>query len=252
MPHFETFMITFNPSLSDDQGGLWQIPLSTRCTLPNLRWFGFEGRGAYMQVVLPRITMPLLRVTEILTMPVTFDLLGLTSDILFTLRSMYKTENPRLCNVKVTFYDVDVTVVMYPHQRTGMPIVRFDASWVDLDGILNFTARIFDEIRTVLTEVEMLTLEAKATSRLHERFEIRTGWHELLRPFNQVRTLQVSGSDLIERLSRSLQPHDGESAIELLPKLRVLSCPEGTIGDSCRSFLDARRNTGFPVTISHH
>jgi len=253
MPHLQTFMITFHPS-SSVPGKSWRIPLSTQCTLPNIRWFGFEGRSAYMRAVLPRITMPLLKVTEIITMPVTLDLFDLTTSILFTLRSMYKTENPRPCGAKITFYDVDIAVAMYPHQLTGMPTVRFDASCLNLDRILNFTAQIFGEIRTVLAEVEMLTLEGKASSTtLHKRFVIPTGWRELLGQFDQVRTLHVSGGDLIERVSGSLLPHDGESAIELLPKLRVLSCPEGShVGESCRSFLAARRNAGFPVTISHH
>jgi len=84
---------------------------------------------------------------------------------------------------------------------------------------------------------------------------IRTGsrWRELLKSFDKVRTLHVSGNDLIEGLSLSLQPHDGESAIELLPMLRVLTFPKGSyVGESCRSLIAIRRNAGHPVTISYH
>jgi hypothetical protein len=250
MPHLETFMITFFPPLSN-QDGLWQIPLSTQCTLPNLRWFGFEGRSPYMEAVLPRITMPLLRATEIMFRSP--HLLNLTSSILYTLRSMYKTENPRFCKLKVMFYVFDIAVVMYYHQQTNMPTLRFRTSWLDFDRTLDFTVRMFDGIRTVLTEVEILTLEDKPSRASPRRFAIQTRWRELLRLFNQVRTLRVSGGGLVEGLSRSLPPQGEEFAIELLPMLNVLSCPQGSrVGELCESFLAARRNSGSPVTISYH
>jgi hypothetical protein len=106
----------------------------------------------------------------------------------------------------------------------------------------------------MFTEVESLSLEDKTSFEPLEEFTVRaeSRWRELLGLFNQVRTLHVSGGDFIEELSRSLLPHDGESAIELLPMLRVLSCPQDSqIGESCRSFLAARQNAGFPVTITH-
>ena len=256
MPHLETFTTTFHPPLSRGgvKGKFWQLPLSTRCTLPNLRWFGFEGRSAYIDALVPRIAMPLLRVTEIMSR--TLNPLDLTSSILFALQSMYKTENPRPYNVKVVFDYMNIAVVIYPHQRTGMPTLRFDAACFDLDRILDFAAQIFYGIRALLTEVEILALEDRASWAQHRGLAIHTGWHKLVRSFNQVRTLHVSGGDLIEQLSRSLLQCDGESAIELtelLPMLSVLSCPEGTnVGESCRSFLTARQNAGFPVTTSYY
>ena len=251
MPHLETFRINFSSffSTQDVQGELLQIPLSTHVALPKLRWFGFGGPSAYMDAVLPRITMPLLRVTEI--MPRTSNLLDVTSSILSTLESMRKTENPGLCSVKVIFYHTHIAVVMYPHQRTGMPTFLFQPFYLGHDGMLDFTVQMFDGIRTVLSEVETLTLEDRAWVS-YKRFALQTGWRELLMSFNQVRTLHVSGTDLIKGLSHSLRPRDGESAIELLPMLRVLSCTEGShVVKSFKSFLAARRNAGFPVTIIH-
>ena len=256
MPHLETFRISFDQVLfnEDVKRQLLQASSSAPVTLPTLRWFGFGRPSAYIGAVLLRIATPLLRNTEIMYM--TENPLDLTSSVLLTLQVMYRTENPEICNVKVMFYDVHVAVVMYPHQRTGMSTLRFRSSEfsIDSDRMLDFTVQIFDRIRTVLTEVETLTLEDKASWAPHKRFAIQTGWCELLRSFNQVRTLHVSGGDLIKGLSHSLQPHDGESAIELLPILNVLSCPkpEGThVSESCRSFLAARQDAGFPVTILH-
>jgi hypothetical protein len=203
-----------------------------------------------MEAVLPRITMPLLRVTEI--MFGTSHLFNLTSSILFTLQSMYKTDNPRFCNVKVNFQEVPITLVMYPQQSTGMPILRVDLSRLDAGSNLDYTEQIFNGIRTVLTEVEMLTLEDEQSWGKYRPFTIYARLRDLLGSFIQVRTLHLPGGDCIEELSHFLLPLDGESTMELLPMLGVLSCPKGThVGESCRSFLAARQNAGFPVTISY-
>jgi len=252
MPHLVTFKISFRTALSNRhvESHLLRMPLLTRVTLPILRWFGFEGPSAYMGAVLPRMTMPLLKVAEIVS--ATLDLPNLTSSILFTLQSMCETENPRLHDVKVTFHDVHVVVTMYPHKRSGMPALRLRLLGLRPAIVLEFTARVFDRTRAVFTEVESLTLEDRTSWTLHEGFAIQDGWRELLRLFSQVRTLHVSSGDLMEGLSRSLWSHEGESAIGVLPMLRVLSCPKGSqVGESCVSFLVARRNAGFPVTISH-
>ena len=252
MPHLETFRITFPRTLSNQhvERKFLRKPLSTHVTLPTLRWFGFGGPSAYMEVVLPRITAPLLKITEIASS--TSDLLNLTSSIIFTLRSMCETEDPKLCDVKVTFNNVYALVTMYPHRRTDMPTLRLR---IFLTMSLESPAQVFDGIRAVFTEVESLTLEDEISYGHLKKRAIRTGsrWCELLRSFDKVRTLHVSGSDLIEGLSRSLRPHDGESAIELLPMLRVLSFPKGShVGESCRSLIAIRQNAGHPVIISYH
>ena len=255
MSHLQIFRIRFHQVLSnqDVEGQLLQMPLSTHVTLPALRWFGFEGPSAYMEAVLPRITVPLPKVIQI-DSTITSDLLDLISSISFALRSMCETENPKLCNVKVTFYGVHIVVTMYPHKRTGMLTLRLQLLQLYPEIGLSSIARVFEGIRAALTEVETLTLEAKASWVLETCFGVQAERRRLLSPFNQVRTLHVSGGDLIEGVSRSLQPqYTGDSAIEVLPKLRVLSCLKGThVGESCRSFLAARRDAGHPVTISHH
>jgi len=253
IPHLETFDISFYPALSNEdiEVQLLQMPLSTHATLPALRWFGFEGPSAYMATVLPRITTPLLEVIEVVSTTSN----PLTSSILFFLQSMCETENPMLCSVKVTFYNVHIIITMYPHKRTGMSTLRLRLLCSHPALGLESMVEVFDWIKAVFTEAESLTLEDKTSSELLKEFAIRaeSRWRELLKSFNNVQTLRVSGGNLIEGLSRSLRPHNGESAIELLPMLRVLSCPKGSrVGKSCRSFIAVRRKAGYPVTISHH
>jgi hypothetical protein len=197
--------------------------------------------------------MPLLEVTEIVFS--TLDLLNLPC-IRSTLQTTCKTENPRLCSVKVTFYNKHNVVMMYPHERTDMPILCLRLPcFFPMYGLL-IAAHIFNSIGAVLTEVKSLTLEEKISSRYINESELlmhqNTALRWLFRPFNKVQTLHVSSDNLIKGLCLSLQPHDGQSAIELLPMLRVLSCPQGSrVGKSCRSFIAVRLKAGHPVTICH-
>jgi hypothetical protein len=166
---------------------------------------------------------------------------------------MCETESPRLYDVKVTFYNAHTVVTMHPHKRNSMPTLRLRVLGLNPATELECMAQVFHRTREVLIDVESLTFEDKTSWVLYRRFAIQACWHGLLRPFIQVKTLRVSGGDLIEGLSLSLLSLDGESAIGLLPMLRVLSYPKDSqVGESCVSFLDARRNAGFPVTISHH
>ena len=253
MPHLETFRVSFYPTHSTHDVGR-QLPLSTRVALPALRWFGFES--AYMEAVLPQITMPLLKVTEIVsTMSYRSNL---PSSILFALQSMCKTENPRLSEAKVAFYDKHIIVTMSPHKRTDMPTLHVRVLCVYPAFALWFIVDVLDTIRAVLTEVDSLTVEEKSSSRYAIReFGLSMSnkflWCELLKSFKNVQTLHVSCGNLVEAISRSSRPHDGKSAIELLPMLRVLSCPKGShLGKSCRSFITDRRRAGSPVAVSHH
>ena len=193
--------------------------------------------------------MAFLKVAEIIP-PTSHDL---AFSMPLVLLSVYKTENPRFRDVRVTFDVSFVHVMMYPYEGMGMPALCMQYGCrASLPGLVS-TVQRFHAMGPVFSEVESLTLENKTPSGLHKNFKIRADWHELLGLFTKVKTLHVAGGDFIEQLSYYLQPHDGESAIELLPMLSVVSCPEGSdIGESCRSFLAARQDAGYPVTISHH
>ena len=248
MPQLETLRIDFDSPFSDQgvEGQSLQIPLSTRVTLPNLRSFMFEGPLVYMKLVLPRITTPLLKDAEIIPFDLEFP-------NYFVLQFVCKTEKPRFRGVRVTFNNWSVYVTMYPHEGTGTPTLRIGDSYVRrVDGLEPVVQRL-REMGPVFSEVELLTLEDEASLERRKEFSIpsRTDWHELLGFFDKVRSLHVAGGDLIEGLSRSLLPEDQESAIGVLPDLRVLSCPKGSrVGKSCRSFIDVRRDAGHPVTLA--
>jgi hypothetical protein len=100
--------------------------------------------------------------------------------------------------------------------------------------------------------VEHLTLEHKVHSRSSEvRNEADgTEWREFLRPFSNVKTLNVDDG-LIMKVSRCLKSDDGELPLVLLPELKELTYPGSSDADDIfTSFIDARRNAGRPVTLT--
>jgi len=238
LTRLETLLITFDPC-SDDQDverQLFQTPLSMHATLPSLRSFIFEGPLLYIKSVLPQITMPFLKVADIKP-PALFD-----SDLAFpaslVLQFLYKMENPRFRDVRVTFNNLFVVMTMYPHEGTGMPALCMQVGGRAIVLGLESTVQRFREMGAVFSKVESLTLEDKTPQVL--RKHSLTNLHKLLGLFTNVRTLHVASGDLIEILSHVLQPHEGGSAIKLLPMLSVVSCPEDSyIGKLCRSFLTA-------------
>jgi len=76
----------------------------------------------------------------------------------------------------------------------------------------------------------------------------RTQWRELLRTFDNAKTLSIE-YELIGQLSRSLQPGEGESPMDLLPELQKLSYYAlGPSDDSFAPFIEARKRAGRLVT----
>ena len=78
----------------------------------------------------------------------------------------------------------------------------------------------------------------------------RTHWREVLRSFNNVKTLHMQYG-LLGELSRSLQPQDGEPPLELLPELKEIHYDEmdGPI-DPFKASIDARQDAGQPIVLA--
>jgi hypothetical protein len=113
-------------------------------------------------------------------------------------------------------------------------------------------AQIFNPLGQIFFTVEHLSLQHRIHSRSSEEHnEVnRTEWHELLRSFNNVKTLRVDDG-LVKELSRSLRLDDGELPLELLPELQELNYSgSGDTGDAFTSFINARQNAGHPVTLT--
>ena len=78
----------------------------------------------------------------------------------------------------------------------------------------------------------------------------RAQWRELLGTFDNVKTLLVD-DELVEPISHSLQPGDGESPTDLFPDLQELSYPARSSEKAFTPFVDARQKADRPVTVIH-
>jgi hypothetical protein len=114
-------------------------------------------------------------------------------------------------------------------------------------------AQVFYMLRTACSVVEKLYLKYGSrfiSSEWNDKAD-RPQWRELLRTFGNVKTLHIHYR-LIEQLSRSLQPGEGESPMDLLPELQKLLYPASeTSDDAFAPFIEAHRKAGHPVTVIH-
>ena len=62
MPQLETLLIVFSFPVPNRDVETWRqlthTPITTSITLPNLRWFRFEGVSAYLETIVCQITTP--------------------------------------------------------------------------------------------------------------------------------------------------------------------------------------------------
>ncbi|KAH9955477.1 hypothetical protein BC827DRAFT_872623 [Russula dissimulans] len=249
MPQLETLRITFHSPVPNREvkRELSRRPLMTHITLPNLRWFGFRGASAYLEALLPCMTVPLLAKLQVeFFNQLTFDLPHL-------LQFLNTAENMRFSKARLVFSEEWLVAMVYPNDAR-IYALSMNVVCRHLDWQVASAAQIFSVLGSALSAVESLTLEYQGDGRSSEcRNEADDPpWRALLRSFSNVKTLRVR-SGLIGELSRSLQFKDGESPVELLPELKELSSSHPhQHREAFAAFIDARRIAGRPVTVVRH
>jgi hypothetical protein len=248
MPQLEILGILFNSHFPsrDIERQLFRTPIVSRATLPNLRWFGFQGASAYLEALIPCVTMPLIERLQVSF----FN--QLTYSIPHLQQFMGTAENLRLNSATLTFLLDHLTLVVYPHKGARMFTLVMAISGRHLDWQVASTAQVLQTLRTVFSAVEHFTLESKRhlISSEWKNEADRAQWRELLGTFDNVKTLLVD-DELVEQISRSLQPGDGESPTDLLPELQELSYPARSPENAFTPFVDARQKADRPVTVIH-
>ena len=256
MPQLECLCITFDFPVPnrDVERQLAHAPITTHITLPNLRLFWFRGASAYLEAVVCRITAPRLERLYIRFFK------QLSFSIPRVLQFMNSTENLRFDDAKIMVQDKQIFLEMF--LRDADPVtynfrVRVDC-W-HLDWQVSSIAQISNGLSQVCSSVESLTFEHEVHSQSSEgRNDVDPiQWRNLLGSFSNVKSLHVEG--LVEELSRCLQVDDGghPASVDLLPELQELAYtdaarPSGSDNshDVFTSFIDARRNTDHPVTVT--
>jgi hypothetical protein len=246
MPQLETLGIGFhcyNPR-RDVERQLLRTPITTRVTLPNLHWFIFDGASAYLEALLPWLTIPLLERFHI----------HLFNQMVYSLshlqQFMSTTGNLRLKIAVFEFRKDYIILGAYPHNVGGLCTLNMGLGGKHLDLQVVSAAQVFHALKTAFSAVERLELRYNRPNISSEwnRQADRTHWHGFLGSFGKVKTLRV-GNGLVEQVSRALQPGEGESPTELFPELQELSCPERSTS-TFTPFIDARRKAGRLVTVN--
>jgi hypothetical protein len=205
----------------------------------------FGGTNAYLEVLLPWVTIPLLE----------------KLDVYFFNRMMYSiprlrqlmstARNLRLKAATVTFNESNLLLLAYPHKGARLSTLCMQLGGRHLDWQVVSTAQVSHALKTVFSAVEHLTLKyyRHDISSEWNRQADRTHWRELLGSFDRVKTLRVEYG-LVEQVSLALQPSEGESSTELLSELQELSYSKRSSSRAFTPFIDARQKAGCPVTVA--
>ena len=251
MPHLETLIICFEFSIPNREveRQLTHTPIIAPITLPNLHDFHFRGVSSYLEALVHRITTPRLEKLKINF----FN--QLTFSVPRLLQFIIAAEHFRLGNAVLTFSDKDVGAGVYPYG------VSFGAKYAlgivvlccHLDWQASSLAQISNSLSQIFSAVEHLALQldvhSEPSGEHNDVDHWHTEWRKLLRPFSNVKTLQIHRG-LVKYLSRYLKLEDGELPLDLLPELQEITFyGSGDTGDALTSFTVTRRNAGRIITL---
>jgi hypothetical protein len=246
MPQLEILRIYFYSYHIETQ--LLHTPIMTHATLPNLRWLGFNGDSAYLEELLPHITLPLLEKLQV------YFFNQSTYSIPHLRQFMSTAKNLQPSTITLAFHTHSVAVMAYPHEGAIYTFL-LSLGTRNINRQVASAIQVLEPLRIAFSTVEHLTLKhdgrtISSPSRIAPEAD-PAQWRELLTFFVNVKTLFV-GSRLVGQLSRALQPGTGETPTELLPELQELSCPViDHMVDAFTPFIDAREKVGRPVTMIH-
>ena len=172
-------------------------------TLPDLRNFAFGGTSAYLEVLLPRMTTPLLETLRI----------EFVDQLSFALPHLLQFLNTigNLRFGRATFtLDERISVLLYLHAVARMALLSIEVSCEHRVWQIASAAQIINALRMVFSSVRYLVLEHTNSDSMSPELTDeadRSQWHELLRSFSNLKVLHIPG-ELIWALSCSLESDD--------------------------------------------
>ena len=247
MPQVETLGVGFNLS-RDVERQLLRTAIMTQVTLPNLRWLAFRGSSAYLEVLLPWVTAPLVEKLRI------YFFNRIIYSIPHLRQFMATARNLRLKTAMIYFYNDCLTVKAYSNMEAMLYNLGLEVGGRHLDWQVVSAAQVFQALSTVFSVVEDLTLNYSRGSSMSSEWNNeadRIHWRKLLESFGKVKNFTV-GKEFVEQLSGALQPGEEESLTEVLPELQKLTySATGASRSAFTQFIEARQKAGRPVTVVH-
>jgi hypothetical protein len=249
LPHLERLEIGFISPVSNSEieGQLSHSPITTQVTLPNLHRFMFWGNSGYLETLLPHMVTPLLQVLVVnFFNQLSFSVPRLSQFIL-------TAEYIRSSFARLLFYhegvymDLDNSLAAGPARLTSF---HANIPCRHLDWQVSSVTQILNDLRPLSSSVGELILDYREhvlSSEMHNEVH-PTLWHQFLGSFRNVEILRVH-KGLVGEVSRSLR-FNGEQPLELLPGLKELVCPTGSVEDkSFAPFVHDREVAGQPVKL---
>ena len=250
LPQLDELVIGFSFPVPnrDVERQLLRTPIRTRVTLPCLRYFTFQGVSAYLEALVCGITTPGLEKLGI----VFFNQLIFSLPRL--LQFMKTTVSLKFHFAEIEFSRAAVRVGLYPRDEGGKWAFRMDVDCEDLEWQVSCVAEISNALSQAFSTVEYLTLGVKrgdlSPDTGERSYEVdSTAWSQLLSSFANAKTLFVD-SPLVAELSHCLLLEYEELPLALLPDLQQLIYSGAAGGDAFKPFIDSRRNSSRPVTLT--
>jgi hypothetical protein len=252
MPQLEVLMISFLLAVpnQDAERQLTHPPVMTPVTLPNFRFFWFQGHSSYIEALVHRITPCPEKLQFYFSNEITFSLPRLVQFI-------NTAENLKFDSVKFKFFEWQVSMAVYPCGEAEMCGLSMTVGDWDVDWQASTITQIFNSFSQIFSAVERLALELVVEdSRSFEEYEHngsdRVEWHRLFSWFRNVKSLRIDNV-FVKGVSRCLELDDGEPSLGLLPELQELAYSRSSkTGDAFTSFIDARQKAGRPVALTRY
>jgi hypothetical protein len=251
MPQLEVLRIAFRSPVPNRevQKQLMEAPITTHILLPNLHWFAFCGVSNYLEALVGLMTAPSLKRLD------TWLFGQFTYSLPKFVQFVSTTESFVFGSADIIVNDgKGVWLNLYPDEVSKRRAIYVDVGCSHLDWQVSSMSQILDApipwLSTVVHLSLVYSMRQSISSEGHNEVD-KALWNKLLRPFPNVRCLQVSRK-LIGDISHLLHPDKGESHIELFPELEKLKFKYSAV-DTARNafaaFIEARRHAGRPVTV---
>ena len=227
-------------------------PLPARVVLPALTSFHFKGDSEYLEDIIVRISAPLL---DTITIRFFHQLIFDTPRLRDFIRHTEKFNAPH--RLDVDFSRLRCRVTLY--RKSGLAFhkaLELGVSCAASDWQLSCLIDVCGCSLPPLPSLERLDIREGGVSQPRWRYAVDgEQWVELLRPFDTVKTLEISET-FVGRVAPALKILGRrERATEVLPVLQDIFLegpePPGPVLEAIGQFVAVRRLSGQPVAIHH-
>jgi hypothetical protein len=223
-------------------------PESTQLALTDLEEFEYQGISDYLEALAAQISAPFLKKLSITLSNTVDDNADLNATrFKYLSRLISGAAGLAFQFARVRFKDGFSIVLDHDELWTGRGAfeLRFNNRTYHFEADVGRVADICRVLAPMPSTVQSLLLEDGNRNSWDPKPE-REEWHELLRVFDNVKTLRVAGR-FVEELDKALKPDKNDSVQALLPRLQeiVQYGPEKEFA----AFVQARQVAGSPVRV---